>query len=379
MRLRIIILASIIGIFAFCPQLAKGQITLTSGNLIVVRTGDGTAFTAGAAAQVSLLNVSTSGALQNTFSFTSTGTNAFTNRIDTTTGGFTSLSQDNQYLYLGGYNADAGTTGIDGSAMSRVVARIGFDGTVDTSTRFAFSGAIRGTASAGDGSSGIYVVGENRVSVVNFGATTATTVQTGNLRAALVVDNKLLVSSGSGTAPFSRGVAQYSPLPSGAATAANLITQPTGNGLTQFIALDRDTGVAGIDTIYAADRDAGTIDKYSFDGTTWTARGTLTTAGIRGLTAVQNGLNVDVYYTNASELRKASDSAIFNADFALSGLDTLLLSSGTNFQFQGVSFTPVPEPSSILAIGAGVMGVGAFVRRKLRRGKDVTEPVAVVA
>jgi hypothetical protein len=135
-----------------------------------------------------------------------------------------------------------------------------------------------------------------------------------------------------------------------------------------------------VDTLYAADRDAGTIDKYSFDGAAWTARGTLsaTVSGnfIRGLTAVQAGSNVDIYYTNGTELRRVTDQAAFNADISALGADALVLAAGANYQFQGVSLTPVPEPTTIGLIGAVVFGGGAMLRRKLFRQASA-EPVTI--
>lgn len=34
-----------------------------------------------------------------------------------------------------------------------------------------------------------------------------------------------------------------------------------------------------------------------------------------------------------------------------------------------VTFTPVPEPSSVLLVAVGAAGLGAAVRRRLRRGR----------
>lgn len=113
-----------------------------------------------------------------------------------------------------------------------------------------------------------------------------------------------------------------------------------------FVLLDRSTAVAGPDTLYVADDAAlaagGGIRKFSFDGTEWTARGTLATQA-RGITARIVGSTVEIFATTTATpttLVRVVDTAAF--DEAITGTPEVIATAATNTAFRGVVFAPVP-------------------------------------
>ncbi|MCX6043718.1 MAG: ExeM/NucH family extracellular endonuclease [Chloroflexi bacterium] len=99
--------------------------------------------------------------------------------------------------------------------------------------------------------------------------------------------------------------------------------------------------MAGVDTLYIADQTAG-LQKYSFDGATWTARGAL--AGVvTGLTGGISGSSVTLYATSGTAAGNAlvsfTDTALFNANLP-TGAFTPLATAAANTVFRGVAWAP---------------------------------------
>ncbi len=114
--------------------------------------------------------------------------------------------------------------------------------------------------------------------------------------------------------------------------------------------------MAGVDTLYAADDVNGLIRKYSFNGTTWTANGTLPLSGVASLTGVVNGSSVTLYLTNPSSLQMLTDTSGYNA--AINGTFNILASPPERTEFRGVALAPVNAPAVTVN-----WGPRAFMRR----------------
>ena len=123
-----------------------------------------------------------------------------------------------------------------------------------------------------------------------------------------------------------------------------------------FVLLDRDPSVAGPDTLYIADQNSsgsgGGLVKYSYNGTTWTARSTAP-GTLTGLTGVVSGGTAVLYATSgtgaANTLVKFTDSAAFDANISGSFV-TLAIAPAGNV-FRGVAFTPaVALPTVALSV-----------------------------
>ncbi|GHJ49090.1 hypothetical protein Cs7R123_64320 [Catellatospora sp. TT07R-123] len=324
----------------------------SSGNLVVVRVGDGAAALSSAAAPVFLDEYTPAGALVRTVALPTSvsGSNRrFTVSGSATSEGALALSADGRYLTLGGYDADPGLAGVATSStatVARVAARVDGAGAVDTTTAItdAFSGAnIRGVVS--DDGSRVWAVGSSggvRLATVGAGTTTQINSATPtNLRAAAIAGGRLYVSTGSApTGVYAVGAG----LPTtGGQTPALVTAAPSPYGI---VALDRDPGVPGIDTLYLADDSGspnGGIVKYSFNGSAWTARGNFrpSGSGARGITGSVTGATATLFATTSAgsaQLVKVEDTAAYDAP--ISATAVVLQTAGTNTALRGVAFAP---------------------------------------
>ncbi len=324
----------------------------TAGDLVVLQVGDGKAALSSAATAVSLKEFNTTDTNQSAVNSIALPTaDSGSNQTLTQSGtaaseGALNLSADGRYLTLVGYDATPGTanvTGTTSATTNRIVARIDALGIVDTTTRInnAYSANNIRSAVTNDGS-GFWVAGPSTgLTFVSYGsAGTSTTLNALNSRVVNIFNGQLYTSSGSGSNVGVNTVGTGLPNSGNQATTLLSGLPNTGNPYA-YVLLDRDAGVAGLDTLYIADQTSG-LFKYSFNGTTWTARGNI--AGtLTGLTGVINGSNVDLYATNGTSagnsLVKVTDTTAFNAN--LSGTFTTLATAPTNTIFKGVAFAPV--------------------------------------
>ena len=335
---------------ATAPASAAG---FSTGNLVVVRVGAGTSTLSNAATEVFLDEVTPAGTLVQSVALPSSAVGA--NRRVTLSGTATSegalaLSTDGRYLSLAAFDADPGTATVastTAATVNRVVARVDGNGIVDSSTAIsdAFSGTdIRGAVS--DDGSRFWAVGASGgVRLVPAGSSGTTTqinsAAPTNLRVAGIFGGQLYVSTGSGTTGI---YAIGSGLPTtGGQTPALVAATPSPYG---FVALDRDATVPGVDTLYVADDSGspnGGVLKFSFDGTTWTGRGSVrpAAAGVRGLTGAVTGGSATLFATTSattSQLVKVEDTAAF--DGAIAATSTVLRSAAANTALRGVAFAP---------------------------------------
>lgn len=205
-------------VLALLSSFAAAQSPMTPGNLIAVRVGDGVTALTAAAAPVFLDEYSPAGALVQTFSLPTTASgnqHACTQAGTATTEGSISRTVDGRYFLVTGYAAAPGTLNVaqtTSAAVKRVVARIGLDGTIDTSTALddAYSGGALTSAASVDGSEfwmagshAVTAAGSGGVRHAPFGATTSTqTCSTvPSPRTVVIAGESLLASSTSATSP----------------------------------------------------------------------------------------------------------------------------------------------------------------------------------
>ena len=208
--------------------------------------------------------------------------------------GLLTRSADGACLAVPGYAVAAGGSdpkAATAAAAPRAVAAVSAAGNMDSSTTLggtAFSGdAVRSAVTADCSAFWISGAGASAANrglwYATLGATTATQLNTTNAQGSAIAAGQLYTAFAGGGTLNRIGTG----LPtSGAPTTAAL----PGVGAANYrgIAfLDQDAGVAGVDTLYLAANNDGTgkIRKYSFDGTTWTARGAVALAGVHGLVA----------------------------------------------------------------------------------------------
>lgn len=349
-------------LFASLSLPLTGQAQFTPGNLAVLRVGDGTTSLNSAAAPVFIDEYTPAGNLVGTTPLPASGTdNKLTNSGTSTSEGMLTLSANGQYLLTTGYNAEVGTAGVTSSTSAstpRTVARISRTKTIDISTALtnAFSGGNIRSAASLDGSSFLLAGSNGGVRYATLGATTSSLTSTtvASTRVVHIYRNQVFFSSGAGTAPgiYVVGAATNTAGGQPASSFINTSVVTTNNGTVGspygFVLLDRDPNVLGIDAAYVADDgiggSAGGIQKWSFDGTTWTKQGTIGSA-FRGLTGtLRADGSVLLYATNPTSaggnlLVTVNDVNAYNAAPSET-TPTTLVRAGANQALRGVDFTP---------------------------------------
>ena len=309
------------------------------------------------------------------------GNMPFTLSGTATSDGYLNLSPDRKYLTLAGYAAaprslSTNITNTPSATVNRVVANVTFDGNMATSTLISngFDGNnVRSAitldstgywvSGAGSGTGGLRYAaagstGASSVLVANVGSN--------NARVANISNSVLYVSSQSGANVGINRIVDGSSNTGLFTTSGN--TAQVVNGLSSsnvpnpfnFVFLDRDASIQGNDLLYIADNANGLL-KFSFNGSTWTARGSYT-GNLQGLTAsVNNSGQVDLYVTAgpsagsvANILYRVVDATAYNATLASSGsavstVASASLAAGTNRAFKGIAFTPIENPKPTIA------------------------------
>ncbi|CAN5759732.1 hypothetical protein BH10CHL1_BH10CHL1_25680 [soil metagenome] len=355
----------VLALVAALPSSGVMAAPLTPGNLVVLRLGDGSTALSSAAAPVFLDEFTPTGTLVQTLAMPTAvnGANrSLTNSGSAGSEGALARSADLRYLTLAGYDAAPGVAAVVGTAsatVNRIIARIDADGVVDTSTRIndGYTGNnIRGVVS-NDGSgfwtSGTASGANGGVRYVPFGnssaATTLISATPTNVRVPSIFGGQLYVSSASGANIGVNIVGSGLPTTSGQTTTL-LPGLPNAGNPYAYLLLDRDAGVAGLDTLYIADQTAG-LQKYSFDGTTWAARGVISGA-LTGLTGAINGGTVTLYASlgtaAGNTLVSFTDTALFNANLSAGAFTTLAIAA-TNTVFRGVALAPEGGSSGPIA------------------------------
>ncbi len=327
---------------------SAGTVSLT-GNIVVLRVGDGSAALTSASTASFLDDFTPAGALVATFPMPTTASGAnmpFTNAGSSTSEGFLNLSSDGQYIVCGGYGVAPGTTAIAGTTSAtipRVVARIDLNGSIDTSTALsdAYSaGNIRSATS--DNGMQFWTggsVGGTRYAAL--AATTSTLISMGaptNQRVIGIFAGQLYVSSGS--TPFLGVSTVGTGLPT---TSGQTVTLLSGFPITAGPS-SYDYFFADANTLYVADDRAavsgGGIQKWTQSAGTWTLQYTIApgTIGCRGLTGVTLGASTILYATTALS---SANQLVRTTDVGLASVFTTLATAPTNTAFRGVRIAPV--------------------------------------
>jgi len=380
----------------FAVSAAASAQVLLPGNLVVYQVGDGLAALTSAATPAALSQYTIAGVpVGSPIVLPSTGTGAFTNAGTSTSEGFIQLSGNGQFLYFAGYNVAAGTlavAGTTGTVAPRSVGRVDSLGNFVLSSlgTLAYSGGNPRSAYGTDGSN-VWTGGSNQgvqYHVMGSGTTTgALSSSPTNVRVVSVINNQLYTSSASGTFQGVATVGTGLPTTTGQTTTL-LPGFPTAAGPSsyQYVGINSPTNpnsFNGIDTLYVADdrlvNGSGGIQRWTFDGALWNNTGTITPpdavgtgfVGLRGLTAAVAGNTVSLYgtTTEASANRLVSVTDLLSGQTGTFGTFVNLATAPANTVFRGVTFgpSPVPEPTSLLAVGAGTLLFGRWVRR--RKGK----------
>jgi hypothetical protein len=370
------------------------------GNIVVVRVGDGSTALSGSAFPVSLLEYTSTGSLISTTNIPTAdaGSNlGLTQSGSDFSEGMLSLSGDGRYLALCGYNASPGTATVASGNNLGVIARIDYNFNINSATSFirtagnayvgnSFRSVVTDDGSAywGSGTTGgaTTTEGVRYISGGTSGAGTQISSTVTNTRNVRIFSDQLYVSTASGSSIRIGTVGSGLPTTAGQ-TITNLNGLPTStHDPYEFVLLDADQNVTGPDLIYFCSfgSNAG-LYKYSYDGTSWTARGSLA-GNVVGLAARFNcSGNVDLFVTWATGvtvkptvLYSFTDLAAFNADItsngsALASVGTSIASAGSNYAFSGLAFTPT---DGYIVTGSQSIAAGNYNVIKVKSGGTAT-------
>jgi hypothetical protein len=354
-------------------QTAQAQ--LTSGNIVVLQVGSGTALS-GASAPVSIKEYTRTGSAQatpvSTIALPTTGPARLVMAGSSTTEGGLTLSADSTRLVFAGYDTTVAFASVASSSAAnirRVIDTVGFSGVAGRadSTGSTFSGGnIRGAAKgqnedywAVGSNSGVQYLG-NTASASSL-STTAT-----NIRLIQPMNGNLYYAT-------SGVVYRLSGMPMAAPTTSDTVLIVPSGSITGM-ALNPAETIAYI----ADDRTAangGGIQKWTKTNGVWTVSDTLTLGiGARSLAVDWSGTYPVLFATTAvnaaNALVRVTDS---NAGPGVANSYTTLATAPANTVFRGVSFVPKSCSTPVVSVTstnisctlggaatATVSGTGAF-------------------
>jgi hypothetical protein len=318
-------------------------------NVVVYRLGNGSSPLSPSAAPAFLDEYNTSGVLVRTIAMptATSGANAALTNSGTQFEGILLRSTDKRYLTVGGYDAAPGT-GLP--TTNRAIGRIDKAGVVNTTTRLT-SASIR-SALTDDGTRFWTSVSTGGIYYITLGVTGAGTeiiTTPSSTRAVNITDGQLYVTSASSNFPSVSSVGIGIPTTSGqTASLLNGLPSALGPSPTSFVFLDLNTAVVGNDALYIADdRTIGTgggLQRWNFNGTSWTLAYTLNAGlpvGLRSVIGdVEGGSPVFYGVTSAG----ATNTVEKVTDTGAASSFTTFATAATNTAFRGVAFAPEPGP-----------------------------------
>jgi hypothetical protein len=341
---------------------------ITRGDIVVVRFGDGTAALGAFATPVFLDEYTPTGTLVRSIAVPSAGTSALTVTGNATTEGILSLSQNGGLLVFAGYRKDAGAATATGAndtpaTTNRVIGTLTPGGVVNTSIAITDGTAANFRSATTVNGSSYYTSTSAQVGYVASPGPASTTaaIDARNSRQVNLAGNVLYASNGSTT--ITDKVQSYGTLPTGAATPSPVVTLALADAVNGFFLADLNSAVAGIDTVYALSTVEGLLRKFTFNGTSWAANGSITAAAAQDLTGVVNGTTVQLYITSPASLFAFTDASGIGGTLT-GALGAPLVNAPANTAFRGVGVFPVPEPAHLSILGAVAMAL--YCRRRRR-------------
>ncbi len=340
--------------------------TLGTGDIFIYRVGTGAAALGTTASAVFLDEYSRFGSLVQSIPLDTTGVASLTAVGNATTEGIMSAYQvgtSQAGLVFTGYRKDVGLTSPASdlpTATPRVIATMGLSGLANTSITLSDTTATIRSAASTDGSSLFYVGTSASVRYVGSPGplTTSVSIDARNSRQVVISGSRLFASNGS--TAIAPKVQDYGVLPVGTTVGSSVVSLALPNAVNGISFLDLNPTVAGDDTVYALDTVANLILKYSYDGSAWSANGSLAAGSAANITGYSDVAGAHLYMTSTTKLYELTDASGYNA--AIAGTLNTLATAGANTAFRGVSV--IPEPSSL---GLALMGVAGLFMARSRR------------
>ena len=374
---------------------SAAPVPFTPGSIVAYRVGTGTAALSSSASNAVFLDeYSPSGALLQSVALpTAAGTGALLNPLTASTGtteGLLMRSVNGACLTVTGYDAAAGTAAIvatASTAVQREVAFVSASAGVNTTTTLGtvagsvsnIRGAVSKTcAEAWASTNGTATANKGIWYAASVGATTSTQIESSPATTqgiditTLSGGSQQLYASDGGFSKIGSG------LPTAAVAATALSPFPTADNYRGIAFLQLNPSSTGSDTVYVADSSANTIAKYSWNGSAWSAAGSIATTtvllppsntakstfGTTGLTAVNLGDGeVALYFTDSTtgNIYRVIDTSGYGGSLPSqpSAFTVFATASGSpaNAVYLGLALSP--EASLPTSAPAAVTGVNA--------------------
>ncbi|QIL82637.1 DUF3616 domain-containing protein [Diaphorobacter sp. HDW4A] len=350
---------------SIATPLAALAAPFAAGNFVAYRVG-----TEGGAKSVYLDEYRADGTLVQSVPLSSMAATALS-ASSTGSEGLLNRSADGKCLTVPGYAVQPGATDPKTTA-TRAVMFVGPDAVANTLTKLSANAfgtdAIRGAVS--DQCARVWVSGAGNKNTAYQGvwfahrdATSSTQLNTANAQGIAIDSNRLFVGfAGGGTLNQLGGTEQPPVLPTSGAPSTKAQTGITGNNFRgiSFVKLNPQSTTA--DTLYLAANDLKpnpAIQKYTWDGSTWTARGKAELSGVHGLIAMPTGEgSVMLLATDGSgQVFRLFDTS--GAQGNLSGTPVLLAKPAAGEANYGLALTPeatppaaVPAPPSAVKLAS---------------------------
>jgi hypothetical protein len=331
--------------------------SITPGNIVVVRVGDGLAPPTSASTAVFLEEYTPGGALVQTLALptSASGTNnPFANSGTATSEGYLNLSADGRYLVQAGYAAAPGLASIASTASPtapRTVARTDLAGNIDTSTALSgdtsySSNNIRSVTS-NDGTQ-FWTAGTAAAAadggvryVASLGANTSTqiTISVTNTRVVGLFGGQLYVSTASGS--FKGVSAIGTGLPTTAGQTTVLLA-----GFPSLTPSQYDFYFADANTLYVAEDGSsgatGGIEKWTLSAGTWVRQYTLSPGAAIGCRGLTGSVTAGVATLFATTTEVTSNQLAVVTDTGAGSTFTTLTNAQTNTVFRGLRQITTP-------------------------------------
>jgi len=347
------------------------QQAFTKGNLVVYKVGKSTTDTLSSAGfPVSLDEYSTNGTFvrNHPLPVTVSGLNRrIISSGSSTTEGMMSRSEDKKFLIVSGYDtipdpARSSITASTSANVNRVVGVIGADGSIDATTALTDaynSNSLRSVASTNGTDlwlAGTGTTGTAGVRYTTKGSTTSTQLSTTvtNIRVVNIFNGRLYCTTGSGAfKSISAFVDSLLPTTAGQ-TIAVLPGMPNISTSTEdpnTFSIKPGTG----DTAYIADSRAktrsGGVQKWAYNGTTWTLLYTLDsglTTGIRSIVVDWSTPRATIYGTNNDSYMKdmPGNKIVAVTDNDSTAEFSIIATADNNFMFRGIALAPEAATST---------------------------------
>lgn len=383
-----------------------GAAAFTPGNLVVDRMGDGSAALTSAATPVFLDEFTFAGAPGISLAMPITtilSNRRLTDSGTTTSAGQISRSVDGQYIVVPGYDAAVGAAGVATSAsasVNRVIGRVDSAGNIDTTTALSdssYSGnafrsvaSINGTSFWTAGNATAAADGGTRY-VSSLGGSTSIQIAANpnNNRVVSIQGGQLFASAMSGAFRGVNSVSSGIPTTIGQTSTLLPGFDPSVSATESaygFVFADTKPAVGflstGFDTLWVADdrtTTVGGIQRWTFDGSTWTLNGSIllaasanSGAGARGLTGTYDSgsLTMSLFATSteSSANRIVGLTDVFDGSSTwLFGSPSTLATAPANEVFRGIAFTPVPEPTTLTLLASGGLALLFLLRHRRQR------------